>query len=220
MFSFVSDNSRMSNLPPTQLALPGPASPEGNSGEDSRTQTRSWQSVLARCAVFPFVYWNWKTAAINAGIRGSMFLVAAGRHGGSKGAVVEIIYVVFNTGFFCAIQQGLLGVRPRWAGNLGIVVGVPVTAQAGDYLVHILAKAPNPSGFTVGMLFFSWLSAMFHLHVMESGTMLMGNEGRSFLSDLKAIPGLVVSFVCAPFLWVATVAKGVSRVEWETGAAD
>ena len=210
----------MSDRPATQLAQPGPASPEGNSGEDSRIQTPSWQSVLARWAIFPFVYWNWKTAAINAAIRGSMFLVAAGRHGGSKGAVVEIVYVVFNTGFFCAIQQGLLGVRPRWAGNLGIVVGVPGTAQALDYLVHILAKAPNPTGFTFGMLFFSWLSAMFHLHMMQNGTMLMGNEGRSFLSDLKTIPRLVISFVCAPFVWVVTVAKGVSRVEWETGAAD
>lgn len=87
--------------------------------------------------------------------------------------------------------------------------------------MHVLAKAPNPSGFTVGMLFFSWLSAMFHLHVMRSGAMLVGNEGRSFLSDLKAVPALVVSFVCAPFARVAAVAKGgVSAVEWEAGAAD
>jgi len=211
----------MSSRPATQLTQSQPVNPEGSSGDDGRVQACSWQSVLARCAVYPFVYWNWKTAALNAGIRGSMFLLAAGRHTGSKGAIVEIVYVVFNTGFFSAIQQGLLGVRPRWAGNLGIVVGVPVTAQALDYLVHILAKAPNPTGFTLGMLFFSWLSAMFHLHVMQSGTMLMGTSGRSFASDLKAIPGLVVSFVCAPFVWIATVAKGgVSTVEWESSAAD
>ncbi len=197
---------------------------EGASAEQKTPITR--RISLMQVLIYPVLYWNWKTATINAGIRGSFFLLAVGRHGGWRGVVVEIVYVVFNTGFFCAIQQGLLAVRPRWAGRLGIVVGVPVAAQACDWLVHIAARAPNPRGFTIGMLAFSLLSAAFHLHLMESGAMLMGSEGKSFLSDLKALPRLVVSFVCVPFTWAAQAARGLlslgkwPQAEWEPGPAE
>jgi hypothetical protein len=176
------------------------------------------------CLSYPFRYWNWKTASITATLRGSAFLLAAAGHrGGGKGALIEIAYVIFTSGFFSAIQQGFLGVRPRWAGRLGIVAGVPVAALALDCAVHLAAKSPNPHGFTAGMLVYSLISAAFHLHVMESGTMLVGQDGCSFASDLKAVPGLVVSFVRAPARWLAAAAAApgtLPEAEWEAGVAE
>jgi hypothetical protein len=180
-----------------------------------------FQSGLTRVFCYPFLYWNWKSASVAATIRGSVFVLAMGRHGGQMGALVEIVYVVTTAGFFAAIQQGLLGVNPRWAGRLGIVAGVPIAAMALDCLVHLAARVPNSKSVTVSVLVYSLISAAFHLHLMESGAMLVGEQGRSFLSDLKSIPRMVLSFVCAPAIWVASMAKGgIAEAEWEAGAAD
>jgi hypothetical protein len=171
--------------------------------------------------LYPFRYWNWKTASITASIRGSIFLIALGRHGGQTGALIEIAYVVVTAGFFSAMQQGLLGVTPRWLGRLGIVAGVPVAALTLDCLAHLAARSPNPKSVTLGVLVFSLVSAAFHLHVMESGAMLTGERGRSFVADLKAVPGLLASFVGAPALWiVASIRSGLASLEWETGGAE
>ena len=131
------------------------------------------------------------------------------------------MYVVATAGFFAAIQQGLLGVNPRWAGRLGIAAGIPVAAMAVDCLVHIAARAPNSRSVTLSVLVYSLISAAFHLHLMESGAMLVGEQGRSFLSDLKSIPRMVLSFVCTPAIWIASIARGgMAEAEWEAGAAD
>ncbi|AXC11416.1 hypothetical protein ACPOL_2084 [Acidisarcina polymorpha] len=176
---------------------------------------------IAQSILFPFRYWNWKTASITAVIRGSVFLGALGRHAGQKGALIEIAYVIGTSGFFSAIQQGLLGVRNRWLGNLAIVAGVPVAALLLDCLAHLAAATPNPSKVTIGVLIFSLISAAFHLHMMNSGAMLAGKNEQSFLEDLKAVPALTISFVCAPLRWATQLLSAVPRaVDWEPESAD
>jgi hypothetical protein len=160
-------------------------------------------SVLA----YPIRYWNWKTALIAAVIRGLVFLLALGNHGGKRSALVEIVYVVLTSGFYSAMQQGLLAVRPLWLSRMGIVAGVPTLALAVDCLAHIAAGSASPKGVTLGVLVFSLISAAFHLHVMENGVMLTGSEGASFVSDMKAVPRLLLSFVTTPLNWAASAIK-------------
>ena len=186
-----------------------------------QTKRAIFKSRLARVFFYPFRYWNWKSASIAARIRGSVFVLAMGRHSRQMGALIEIVYVVATAGFFAAIQQGMLGVNPRWARRLGIAAGVPIAAMVLDCLAHLAAQAPNPKSVTLSVLLYSLVTAAFHLHMMESGAMLVGEEGRSFLADLKSIPRMVLSFVCAPAIWIASMAKsGIAEAEWEAGAAD
>ncbi len=189
----------------------------------SQPAGKVFPSGLASVLLQPIRYWNWKSAAVAAVVRGVVFVLAllAGRHGGSSGALVEFVYVFATAGLYAAIQQGLLGVSPRWLGRIGIVVVVPVAALAIDCAAHLAAHAPAPGSVTLSVLVFSLLSASFHLHVMENGAMLVGERARSFGADLRAVPRLLASFVAGPILWAASVLRAAtSPVALEPGSAE
>ena len=153
---------------------------------------------LRRGATYPIKYWNWKTASITAGIRALVFLLAIGHHRDGGAALVEIAYVTLTSGFFSAVQQGLLSAEPEWLANLGIVVAVPIASQTIDSLIHMAAGTHDLMAATISLMAYALISAAFHLHVMREGAMLKGAGARSFLNDLTRVPQLVASFVSWP----------------------
>jgi hypothetical protein len=94
----------------------------------------------------------------------------------------------------------MLDAEPRWLANLVIVLAVPLGSQTTDYLVHSMAGTANVRIATIGTLIFSLVSAMFHLHVMQNGAMLVGKQGHSFASDMKQMPRLVATFFANPVI--------------------
>jgi ABC-type amino acid transport system permease subunit len=157
---------------------------------------------LLRLVSFPVRYWNWKAALFSVSIRSLTYLFASSRHGlgsGVRAALVEALYVALTAGFFSALQQGALKLRPRAMATLTVVLGVPLLAQLCDYSLQHAAGTPNAKSTSIGLTCWALVSAAFHLHLMRNGAMIVGEEARSLGHDMKRVPKLVISFVVAPF---------------------
>jgi hypothetical protein len=137
-------------------------------------------SAVARSVVYA-------VAMARSGLRGGLAVIA-----------VEMLYVTLTAGFYAGLQQKALGMRRRWLGDLGIVVGVPGISQLLDWLLHRAAGVPAPHRAVLSACVFTLISALFHRHVMRHGTFLTGEQGRSMADDFRRIPRLVLSFVVWP----------------------
>lgn len=127
-------------------------------------------------------------------------------------SIVEMGYVLLTAGIFSAWQQQALGIKPRYLAWLVVVMIVPLTSLGADAVAHSLLDHVNAHALGIGALIFTLISAMFHWHVMENGVMIVGEESRTFMSDMKRLPGLVLSFVIAPARWLREL-LGTSSIE-------
>jgi hypothetical protein len=173
---------------------------------------------VASFLLFPFTCWNWKAAILSAVIRSFIYLLTTMKHSSRSELhtiAAEMFYVVLTAGIYSAVQQRVLDVQPRWLSNLIVVAAIPVLSQSVEYIMHVAAGTPNLRTATISVLSFGLLSALFHLHVMRKGAMLVGSESRPFSDDLKRMPSLVVSFIAVPVLAIMEVA----RRSWENDEA-
>lgn len=171
---------------------------------------------IARAVLFPLTHWNWKAALVTAVLRGAACVAGLRHmemHARQHFGMVEAIYVLLTAGLFSAWQQQSLRVKPKQIGWLACVVVVPLTSLGLDALLHLRLDHGNMRALGVAALVFTVVSAMFHWHVMQNGALLVGKESRPLLSDLKALPGLAVSFVQAPLTWVREAGRSVPEVE-------
>ncbi|HKF46189.1 MAG TPA: hypothetical protein VKB38_02445 [Terracidiphilus sp.] len=111
--------------------------------------------------------------------------------------LVEVAYVTMTAGVYAGMQQRALGLRSRLLGDSIVVLWVPLTAQALDWLAHRVAGAAVTGKATLAVSVFATLSALFHLHVMRNGVFLTGG-GRSLADDFRRIPRLLGSFALKP----------------------
>jgi hypothetical protein len=169
---------------------------------------------------FPFAghvlaCWNWKCALLSASARSAVYLAAmarSGPHGRVSIVLVEVVYVTLTSGLYAGLQQRALDLRPRFAGNLAVVAGVPILAQLFDWLTHRAAGAAAPWNATAAVCAFAIVSALFHLHVMRSGAFLTGHRGLAFIEDFRRIPRLALSFVAKPVVFVAELPGRLERL--------
>lgn len=162
-----------------------------------------------RAGALPLRCWNWKAALLSVTMR-SVALFCFVDHGAGDrlqaalhAGLVEAAHVSLTAGVYASLQQRSLGVRPRWLGNVLIVAGVPMGAQAVDYLLQKAAGTPHMQAASLGMVGWGLLSALFHLHLMRHGSMLVGEGAGTLRSDLRRMPRLVVLFVAAPVMALA-----------------
>jgi hypothetical protein len=156
--------------------------------------------------------WNWKCALLSATARSIVYLAAmarSGLHGGLAIVLVEMSYVTLTAGIYAGLQQRALAIRSRVAGNLIIVMGVPLLAQMLDVVAHRVAGAAAPARATFAVCLFAMVSALFHLHVMRRGAFLTGHAGRSLAEDFRNMPRLAAGFVTMPLVLAAA---GMSRL--------
>jgi hypothetical protein len=165
--------------------------------------------------------WNWKCAVLSATARSFVYVAALAHKGvGSGGTIVlvEMVYVLVTAGVYAGLQQRALGLRPRWLGNLAVVIGVPWLAQTLEWLAHHAVGGEAPGRATLAVCFFAGLSAFFHLHVMRRGVFLTGGQERSLVEDFRRMPRLVAELLVAPVLMLSTVASRRARFV-ESGSA-
>lgn len=160
---------------------------------------------IPRAVLFPLTHWNWKAALVTAILRGSACIAAL--HHMSLGArrhfgIVEAAYVLITSGFFTALQQQSLAIRPRKLGWLTGVVAIPVISLSADALLHMWLDQGDMRALGISALFFTIASSTFHWYLMRNGALLVGAESRSLLTDLRQIPGLALAFVSTPFAWL------------------
>lgn len=138
-------------------------------------------------------------AMARSGVHGRLFIV-----------LIEIAYVTLTAGFYAGMQQRALGLRSRLLGDAIIAVGVPALAQSIDWLAHRAVGAGAGARATISVCVFTFVSALFHLHVMRNGTFLTGHS-RSLWSDFRRIPGLIAGFLLRPFVLFAALASRLTR---------
>lgn len=170
-----------------------------------------------RRVVMPFQWkcaWNWKCALMSATVRSLLYGVAMLR--GARDArlavmCVELIYVTLTAGIYAGLQQRALKIRRRWLGDACIVLLIPGVSQLLDWLAHKAAGAPAPTGAFTGALVFTLLSAIFHRHLMRHGTFLTGESEDSMIEDFRRIPGLLLSFLLWPGVFLRSLPAKIER---------
>lgn len=111
---------------------------------------------------------------------------------------VEACYVLLTAGVFSAWQQQALDLRPRRLAWTVVVLAVPLGSLAADSALHLWLDHGNMRALGIGALIVTVISAMFHWHVMQNGAMIVGENSRSFIDDMKRMPRLVATFVSYP----------------------
>lgn len=155
---------------------------------------------LAQHPAQTFYYsWNWKSALLSAMLRAPIFLFATLRHSLesiSNAVLVEAVYSAAISGCYSAFVQKLRNARPRWASGLLIVIILPAVLLWFDYLLHLYTSMPNLKGGMLAAGILSLLSSLFNWYLMSRDSLLVGKECRSFASDLKCMPRMVIDFIC------------------------
>lgn len=133
-------------------------------------------------------------------LRGPIFVVATARQGwhASLGALfTESVYCALAAGSYGAVVQALRNAEPEWLTAFFLTAVLPFAFQTLEYLLHWLRGTPHLRLAEFVSLAISGLSALFNWCVMRRGTLLVGDEGGSFGSDLRRLPGLIYSFLTA-----------------------
>lgn len=142
--------------------------------------------------------WNWKTASLSVILRGPIFLVAAihrGWRASLTALITECFFCAVSAGFYGALVQELRDAEPAWPTITFLIAVVPGIFQALEAYLQWIRGTPHLWLAESVSIALSAVSSLFNWYAMKRGTLLVGGEGKSFGSDLKRLPKLLVSFV-------------------------
>jgi hypothetical protein len=138
--------------------------------------------------------WNWKAAVLSSFVRASLFFAAtlrAGLPAAAGAATAELVFRATTAGFYGAVTEAFVPVRPVWAGTLTAMIVLPFLSHSIELAVHFtrgtpdLARAIGVSvAFTVG-------STAVNLHAMRHGALIVGSGSDSIFADLQRLPRLL-----------------------------
>jgi hypothetical protein len=163
----------------------------------TRRSAPSWANLI--------VLWNWKSAVLSVLLRVPVFALAVSRRGVEVIAAValtEAAVCAFNAGFYAAVVQIVRHRKPVWLTASLIAVGLPALGQLIEYTVHSYRGTPHRVIAVIISSVLSALSSLFNWYAMNRGTLLVGDEGGSFGSDLRRIPVLVGRFLLLAPRWL------------------
>jgi hypothetical protein len=81
------------------------------------------------------------------------------------------------------------------------VIAVPLTSLGCDAALHFWLDGRQTRQLGVAGLIFTVVSATFHWHMIRNGALLVGEESRPLVTDLKRIPKLVGTYFAGPAVW-------------------
>lgn len=172
--------------------------------------------------LFPLTHWNWKVALLTAVLRGGACVAALWHvetHARNHFGVVEAAFVLLTCGFFSALQQQSLHLRPEWLAWLTCVVAVPLTSLSCDAALHFWLDGRQTRQLGLAAVLYTLLSATFHWHMIRNGALLVGEEAQSLSSDFRRIPLLIGTYFAAPVLWLRKALAGFAADEAKESVA-
>jgi hypothetical protein len=170
-------------------------------GDEPTSQDVSLPAALFELLRSPrrlLLLWNWKSALLSLFLRGPIFLVATAHRGWrtSLGAVLtESIFCLLTAGFYGAIVQTVRDAQPEWLTGVFLTLVIPATFQVFEYWLHRFRGTPHLHSAEIASVVASALSALFNWYAMRRGTLLVGAEGRTFGTDLRRLPRLILGFL-------------------------
>ena len=157
--------------------------------------------------------WNWKSAVMGAALRASFYFTVykASRENWYvtlTAVMVEFCFRLLTSGVSGALAQSFRKATPIWLATVMVIIMLPTFSHTVEYVSHyaqenwfssIFAASENNArqkAFAVSVTF-SVISALFNLFIMRHGVLLVGagEETKSFWSDLRHIPYLIVKFI-------------------------
>jgi hypothetical protein len=142
--------------------------------------------------------WHWKSAALSAIVRGSLFFatnLSDGFGAAVRATVVECASGVPVVGVLAAVIQAFSCAEPAWAATLVTSVLLPAVAQTIEFAAHWAAGTPQLGTSMLASVGLSVMSTLFNLFVMRRGVMIVGRGSPRFVDDVRQMPGLIVAFV-------------------------
>ncbi|CAN5695817.1 hypothetical protein BH18ACI1_BH18ACI1_12240 [soil metagenome] len=189
---------------------------EADDLEEVEEQEISIGDVFRSLAQHPFqiiMRWNWKSALLGAVLRASFYFTV---YKASKeswivtftAVIIELAFRFVTSGISGSLVQSFRRATPAWLATLIVTISLPIFSHTIEYITHysqehffsnVFAASENNArqkAFGISVLF-SVLSALFNLFVMRHGVLLVGagRETKSFGSDLKRIPLLILEFI-------------------------
>ena len=163
-------------------------------------QTVDQVIVEIRQAPFRFLVqgFNWKASLWSALIRSLIFCAILFRGGWRTAAAAMMAEAVFRiaiSGLFGSVMQALLNAAPQWRAFFLSGVLLPGVVQIAEFVLHWSLGTPKLITTTVASVVMTMLAGLFQWHAMRRGAMLVGAKALSFADDLRAIPGLMNSFL-------------------------
>ena len=162
--------------------------------------------------LFGLTHWNWKVALMTAVLRALACIFALRhmeQHARNHFGIVEAAFVLLTCGFFSALQQQSLAIRSQFLAWFCCVVVVPFASLGIDAGLHFWLDGRDTQQLGVAGVVFTFVSATFHWHMIRNGALLVGDEAHTFLTDLKRIPKLTVSYLAGPVMWAWKLATSL-----------
>lgn len=138
----------------------------------------------------------------SAVIRAALFFIAnltAGWRAATTAFAAEMVFRVCTSGFYGAITEAFVPVRPAWTGTLTTLVLLPTMSHTLEFLLHYLRGTPELGRSIALSMSFTLLSTAFNLFAMRRGALVVGEGRAPLLHDLRRMPRLVAEFALVLF---------------------
>ncbi len=146
--------------------------------------------------------WNWKSAIFSSLCRSAVFFLTTlpfGMRAATGAMFAEFVYRAFSAGFYGGLTQSFRRVKPRQVATLAAMIGIPAFSHTIEFLMHWLRGTPNLAVSISASFLFTIISTAFNLHAMREGVLVVGQEGGSLLSDMRALPSTMFTFITSGF---------------------
>ena len=158
--------------------------------------------VIAQIRLAPFRFliegFNWKTALWSALLRSLVFcviLIQSGWRAAAAAVSAEALFRIATSGLFGSLMQAFRHAAPQWRAFLLSAVFLPGLVQVAEFLLHLRLGTPKLITTTIVSLSMTILAGLFQWHAMRRGALLVGAQSMSVSGELRAIPGLMNSFL-------------------------
>jgi hypothetical protein len=144
--------------------------------------------------------WNWKSAVMSAWFRGTLFFItniSAGLTAALSAMTLESVFYISTAGFYGAMTQAFRQAQPPWAATLAVMVMQPIINHSLEFALHWIGGTEKLARSITASICFSLLSAIFNLFAMRRGALIVGEECRSLIDDLRQMPLIIREFITA-----------------------
>lgn len=142
--------------------------------------------------------WNWKSALLSSVLRASVFFLtnlSAGLPAAVAAMNTELVFRGITSGFYGTITESLRKAEPAWSAAVAAMILLPLANHSMELLVHWLRGTHNLVSSILASVALTAVSTLFNLFAMRRGALIVGDERRSLLDDLRRLPLLLVEFL-------------------------
>ena len=152
--------------------------------------------------------WNWKSAFLSSVVRAFLFFMttlSAGLGAATGAAAAELIFRASTSGFYGAVTEAFVPVRPVRTGTLAALIVLPVLSHSLEFALHYARGTPHLPRAIGASIAFTVCSTAFNLFAMRNGALIVGCGRQSIVTDLRRLPKLL-------WLFAADVINGGCRM--------